>query len=116
MPSCHALLNAGIKEYSQWFLGQENNVADTFSRDFDRSDDNLPQILHNACPSQLPHHFQIVLLPSKISSWPTLLLQKLPVKEQLREAHMTTKLGRGDNSPCISTPSDSATTLLESFT
>ena len=104
-------LDAGIKEYSQWLPGWENNVADALSRDFDRSDDNLTQILHNTCPSQLPQHFQIVPLPNKISSWLTLLLQKLPMKEQLREAHTRTKLGGGNNSPSISTPLDSATTL-----
>ena len=71
-------LNAGIKEYSQWFPGRENNVADALSRNFDRSDDDLTQILRNTCPSQLPQHFQIVQLPNEISSWLTSLLQKLP--------------------------------------
>jgi len=101
-------LDAGIKEYSQWFPGRENNVADALSCDFDRSDNNLTQILRNTCPSQLPQHFQIVQLPNEISSWLTLLLPKLPVKEQLREARTRTKLGRGDVSPSILTPSDLA--------
>ena len=103
-------LNAGIKEYSQWFPGQENNVDNALLHDFDHSDDRLTQILRNTCPSQLPQHFQIVPLPNKISLWLTLLLWKLPVKEQLREAHTRTKLGRGDNAPSIWTPSDSAMT------
>ncbi len=109
MASHHAtlFLNAGIKEYSQWFLGWENNVVDALLRDFDRSNDELTQILRITCPSQLPLHFQIVLLPSEMSLWLTLLLQKLPVKEQLREAHTRTKLGRGVNFPSISNPSDS---------
>jgi hypothetical protein len=80
-------LDAGIKEYSQWFPGWENNVAGALLCDFDHSDDNLTQILRNTCLSQLPQHFQIVPLSNKISLWLTLLLQKLPVKEQLREAH-----------------------------
>ena len=103
-------LDTGIKEYSPWFPGRENNVADALSRNFDRSDDDLTQILRNTCPSQLPQHFQIVQLPNEISSWLTSLLQKLPVKEQLREAHTRTKLGRGDDSPCTSPPLDLATT------
>ena len=112
--ACHhttLFLNVGIKEYSQWFPGWENNIANALLRDFDRSNDNLTQILRNTCPSQLPHHYQIVLLPNEISSWLTLLLHKLPVKEQLQEAHTKTKLGHGNDSPCISTPLDSATTL-----
>jgi hypothetical protein len=102
-------LEAGVKEYSQWFPGRENNVADALSRDFDRSDAKLTQILHDTCLSQLPQHFHIAPLPNEISSWLTSLLQKLPVKEQLREAHTRTKLGRGDVSPNTSSPSDSAT-------
>jgi hypothetical protein len=45
------LLEAGIKEYSQWFLGQKNNVADALSRDFDCSDAALTQTLRDTCPS-----------------------------------------------------------------
>ena len=68
--ACHhamLFLNAGIKEYFQWFPGRENNVANALLRDFDRSDDELTQIICNTCPSQLPQHFQIALLPNKIS-------------------------------------------------
>ena len=60
-------LEAGIKEYSQWFLGKENNVADALSGDFDCSICELTKILHKTCPSQLPQHFQIAPLPNKIS-------------------------------------------------
>jgi hypothetical protein len=90
-------LVAGIEEYSHWFLGQENNVANTLLHNFDRTDNQLIQILHETCPSQLPQHFQIAPLPNnnKISLWLTSLLLKLPVKEQLREVHMRTMLGRG---------------------
>ncbi len=72
--ACHhaiLFLNAGIKEYSQWFPGQENNVADALSHDFDRSDVAITQILRDTCPLQLPQRFQIALLPNKISLWLT---------------------------------------------
>ena len=105
------LLEQGIKEYSQWFPGKDNNVADALSRDFDRSDSELISILRSSCPSQLPPHFQIVQLPNGINSWLTSSLLKLPVKEQLREAHTTTDLGRGNASASTSTPSASPTTL-----
>ena len=88
-------LKLGIKEYSQWFPGQKNNVANALLRDFDCSDNKLTQILFKTCPSQLPQHFRIALLPNKISSWLTALLLKLPVKEQLQEAHTRTTLGHG---------------------
>ena len=46
-------LKAGIKEYSQWFPGKENNVAGALSRDFDHSACELTKILRKTCPSQL---------------------------------------------------------------
>ena len=40
-------LNAGIKEYSQWFPGQENIVADALLHEFDCSGNELTQIIRN---------------------------------------------------------------------
>jgi hypothetical protein len=57
-----------------------NNVANTLSRNNDRTEDKLTQILHSHCPSQLPQHFEIVLLPNGIIAWLSLLLLLLPVK------------------------------------
>jgi hypothetical protein len=103
-------LEAGIKEYSQWFPGQKNNVANALLCDFNCSDDKLTKIIHKSCPSQLPQRFQIVPLPNKISSWLTSLLQRLSVKQQLWEAHTRTMLGCGTNSPSTLEPSASAKT------
>jgi hypothetical protein len=103
-------LEEGIKEYSQWFPGKENNVADALSRDFDHSACELTNILHKTCPSQLPKHFQIAPLPNEISSWLTALLLKLPVQEQLQGTHTRTTLGHGTVSPSTSEASESATT------
>ena len=102
-------LEASIKEYSQWFPGKENNVADALSCDFNCSACELTKILRKTCPSQLPKHFQIAPLPNKISSWLTALLLKLPVREQLREAHTRTMLSRGTVSPSTSEALESAT-------
>ena len=70
-------------------------MSDALSRDNDRDDDELTKKLRTSVPSQVPKHFKIVPLPKEISLWLTSLLQKLPVKEQLRERHTRTKLGRG---------------------
>ncbi len=63
-----------IHKYSQWFRGIENNVANALSRDMDRSDDKLTQILFTHVPSQVPNSFKIVPLPNEIVSWATSLL------------------------------------------
>ena len=88
-------LSTGIREYSQWFRGADNNVADALSWDNDRTDNKLTQLPRSHCPSQLPQHFKIVPLPNKIATWLTLLLLQLPVKHQLVETHLTMRLGRG---------------------
>ena len=72
-----------------------NDISDALSRDNNRSDDELINIFCSFTPSQIPDHFEIVSLPSKISSWLISLLQRQPVKEQLLERHTRTKIGRG---------------------
>jgi hypothetical protein len=100
-------MNKGIKEYSQWFPGEENVIADALSRDDDRDDTELTKILQTFCPSQLPQDFKIVPLPSEISSWLTSVLQKLPVQTQLQEKHTRTKIGRGTDGTHTHTQSES---------
>jgi hypothetical protein len=85
----------GIREYSQWFCGTGNTVTNALSRDNDWSDEELTRILCSHCPSQVPKHFKILPLPSKITSWLTFLLLWMPVKPQLVEAHTRTTLGCG---------------------
>ena len=96
-----------IREYSQWFPGKKNNVADALSRDKDRSDQELTQILFTHVPSQVPNSFKIVPLPSKIVSWLTSLLQKLPVQQRYKEVHTMTMLGHGNGGMSTATKQDS---------
>ena len=72
-----------------------NDVSDALSRDNNRSDNELINVFRSFTPSQISDHFKIVPLPREISSWMISLLQRLPMKEQLREGHTRTKLGRG---------------------
>jgi len=103
-------MSLGLKSYSQWLEGKRNQVSDALSRDNDRSDEDLTLIIKSSCPTQVPSHFEIQQLPSEIISWLTALLLKLPVKEQLREVHTKSKLGRGTAGKNTCNPSDSKTT------
>ena len=85
-------LELSIKEYSKWFPGHFNHVSDALSHNYDHDYEELLKIL---CPSQILANFKIHPLPSTIVLWLTLLLQRLPLKEQLQEKHMKTMLGRG---------------------
>ena len=112
------MMEAKVKNYSQWFAGKFNDVSDALSRDDDRTDDKLTSILRSFVPLQVPNHFEIVPLPNEISSWLTLLLQKLPEKEQLLEKHKRTKLGHGTGSdrgviPSVLPTTTSSTILQE---
>jgi hypothetical protein len=88
-------ITLSIREYSQWFKGKDNVVADSLSRDDDQTDEELTNLFCTHCPSQIPDHFEIQPLPNKIVSWLTALLLRLQEKPQLREKHTRTKLGRG---------------------
>jgi hypothetical protein len=85
----------GIREYSQWFKGKDNVVADSLSPDNDQTDEELTKLFCTHCPSQIPDHFEIQPLPNKIVSWLTALLLRLQEKLQLREKHTRTKLRHG---------------------
>ena len=90
-------MSLGIKNYSQRFKEELNEVSDTLSHDDDRDDKELINFFCAFCPSQIASHFRIVPLPSKITSWLIALLQKLPVNQQFNEVHTQSKLGRGNN-------------------
>jgi hypothetical protein len=93
----HALrfMTANIREYSQWFPGSKNQVANVLSCDWDRTNNILNHIRFTHVPSQVPNSFKIVPLPNKISSYVTSLLLRLPVQPQYNKEHTPTTLGRG---------------------
>jgi hypothetical protein len=88
-------MTANIREYSQWFRGSENQVAEALSCDWDWTNDDLIHIVFTHIPSQVPNSFKIVPLPNEISSYVTLLLLRLPVQPRYNKEHKTTTLGRG---------------------
>jgi hypothetical protein len=69
----HYLLK-GIQEYSQWFRGAKNIVANALFLDINRSNKELISILRSHCPSQLLQPFEIVQLPNETTTWLTSLL------------------------------------------
>ena len=106
------MMKKNIKNYTQWFPGSMNNVSGALSRDDDRSDEELINIFRTFTSSHIPDHFKTVPLPSEISSWLTSLLQRLSVKEKLRERHTRTKLGRGQD---VKNTADRSELLMMSY-
>jgi hypothetical protein len=89
------LLTNNCKDYSQYFPGDENDLADSLSRDFHLSDTQLTKLFHNFLPHQTPVNFKISPLPPQIVSYIFSILQTLPEKTQLQEKHKTSSLCRG---------------------
>ena len=94
---CHALrlLENNIRDYSQWFPGVENEVADSLSRDFHISDANLTNLIFSSARSQTPSQFQISPLPQEIHLFLSSMLQTLPEATQQREKHKVSSLSLG---------------------
>ena len=78
--------------YSQYFPGEDNDVSDCLSRDFNLTNIQLSHLLSSIVPNQLPDNFRIVPLPAEIVSWVFSLLEKLPVKMQRQVAHKNSAL------------------------
>jgi hypothetical protein len=81
-----------IRDYSQWIKGTDNPVTDSLSWDHHLTDKELTYLLRLKYPQQVPQHFEIVPLPTEITSWLTSLLLRLPVKQQLQERHTPTRI------------------------
>ena len=84
-----------IKEYSQWFPGKHNIIADSLSRDFHLSDLKLTLQIRSLLPSQTRQHFGIAPLPPRIVSWIYAWLRQLPANHLPHEAHQPSKIGLG---------------------
>ncbi len=102
-------LDMDVKGYSQWFAGKRNNVVDALSWEWLRTNKNLTSIWGSLFPNQMPDHFKILPIPSKISCWLISLLQQLPVSKRLREEHTTAKLEHGNDWQHMASPLDAQT-------
>ena len=98
-----------IKLFSQWFPGEENDVADSLSRDHHLSVPQLTHSLSSSVPSQLSPNFLIKPLPKEISSWLICLMQQSTPTTQLLKEPTRSKLARGMPGICTSPPLDSNT-------
>ena len=99
------LIKYKIREYSQWFHGKFNILADALSRDFHLTDSNLVNALRNHLGPQMPQDFRIVPLPPTIVSWICTWLQSIPVNSQQLEEHRTSNVGLGPDGDNFYVPS-----------
>ena len=70
--------------YSEHIKGDNNNVADTLSREFDLSKKKLTDLLYRSFPSQMPKSFTIIELPKEIVYWITSILDGKIVRKELK--------------------------------
>ena len=89
------LLKHDIREYSQWFPGNRNVVADSLSRDFHINDNSLTNLFRSNFPQQIPPRFNIAPLPLEISSWICAWLREMPNSQQRLEEHQPSTIEHG---------------------
>ena len=90
-------MEKNIHEYSQWFPGKDNIIADALSRDFHLSDNQLTQLIRSHLPPQPCQLFTIVPMPPKIACWLCAWLQQLPENHQRQEVHQPSNLQLGND-------------------
>jgi hypothetical protein len=71
-------LSRGIDHYTQWFPGKENAVADSLSRDFALSDEEVTKLIQRHHSPLVLQSFRIIPLPGTIISCIGELLRRLP--------------------------------------
>ena len=91
----HRLLTHKCIDYSQWFPGDDNDIADSLSQDNHLSDDKLTSLFFSSVPEQTPQDFKISPIPQEIESFILSLLEKLPGESQTREKHKHSSVSRG---------------------
>ena len=98
------LMKHQIKEYSQWFAGKQNIIADSLSRDFDIPDSILVSLYHSKFSSQMNPNFRIVPIPPKIDSWLCAWLQQMPVSQLSPKEHQPSTIALGLDGDISSLP------------
>jgi hypothetical protein len=83
--------------YSQWFPGDENDIADSLSRDFNIPTQNLTKLLVSSVLNQVPFGLEILPIPTEISLWLICMLRNQPQKEQWSKAPQRSKLSLGND-------------------
>ena len=90
------MIKFNMREYSQWFPGHKNIVADSLSRDFHVTNTDLVSKFNKHFAPQIPPHFNIYALPREIECWICALLQRLPEQQQSLEAHHSSNFELGN--------------------
>ena len=80
--------NAKATVYAQHFKGEWNVVADSLSRDFHLSDEELTSRLTSLYPEQVPKDFHISPLPQQIICWINSLLSAEPENQPAHPPQM----------------------------
>jgi hypothetical protein len=111
------LMDAHLVDYSQWFPGALNDVADSLSRDFNVDDKSLTNILFPHRNKQMPKNFKISPLPEEISCYVLATLHKLPETEQplVKRKNSETLLGIAGSSSITNLVSKMTSFSLDSL-
>lgn len=102
--------------YSQHLPGRLNIIADSLSRDFHLSDEQLISMLTSLHPSLSPSQIKLVPPPPEITSWIASMAQRWPGTRALPKAHTKSTIAAGIAGWGSTTASNSATPIWKSST
>ena len=106
----HFLTSNRICNYSQYWPGEQNEIADSLSRDHHLTDHQLTALLRYHFPTQLPNNFRIVPLQPDVVSWIFSLVPLRPAKKPSPGPLTTSKIARSTVGISLSTGTNLATT------
>ena len=97
--------------YSQWLAGEQNNIADHLSRDFDMSDNDLTNFLTITYPSQNRQNLKISPIPAEI----ILALSSIVLHSHVLEAKPSPRLTESEHIGSDTLPIWKKSALMTTF-
>ena len=94
--TAYNIIQRNASMYSQHLPGAANDIADSLSRDFHLSNEQLTSLYETARPPYYPlKQIKIIALPVEITSWIASLAQLRPKKRELKWRRTPSSLARG---------------------
>lgn len=101
--------------YANHIKGELNNVADSLSREFNFSTQQLTDLLYITFTEQMPPNFRIQRIPEETSSWIMSILESLTIGTEPKPNSNKKRIRTGESGETFVQKLGSKTNFLETF-